>query len=324
MPTLQTEVRLVCRGGGIVWVLLTANLIRDAAGMPLRVALVVVDITTRKQAEQVLQDREEELRAAREMLERRVDERTAELAEANLALQVEIAERRMAEERVRELLGRQVQAIEEERSRISRELHDTLGQHLTALSIELKTIAGQPPGSAPLRERVARLQEAVRMIEDELDRLSYELRPLALDDLGLEEALRTHVQNWSQESGVPVELHTHGLRSARLPPLIETTVYRVTQEALTNVRKHAGASRVGVIVERRADELRVVVDDDGRGFDSGAVTPQGGRHMGLRGMNERALLIGARLEIESVPGRGTTVYLAIPLRADREAAKAAS
>lgn len=324
IPTLQTEVRLVCRGGGIVWVLLTANLIRDAAGMPLRVALVIVDITTRKQAEQVLQDREEELRAARELLERRVDERTAELAEANLALQVEIAERRMAEERVRELLGRQVQAIEEERSRISRELHDTLGQHLAALSIELKTIAGQPPGSPPLRERVARLQKAVRMIEDELDRLSYELRPLALDDLGLEEALGTHVQNWSQESGVPVELHTHGLRGARLPALIETTVYRVTQEALTNVRKHAGASRVGVIVERRADELRVVVDDDGRGFDSAAVTPQGGRHMGLRGMNERALLIGARLEIESVPGRGTTVYLAIPLRADREAAKAAS
>jgi two-component system sensor histidine kinase UhpB len=319
IPALQTEARLLCRGGGMVWVLLTASLIRDASGTPLRVAMVMVDITTRKQAEQFLQDREEQLRSAHEMLERRVDERTAELAEANLSLQVEIAERRMAEQRVRELLGRQVQAIEEERSRISRELHDTLGQHLAALSIELKSIAEQPPGSTPLRQRVVKLQKSVRLIEDELDRLSYELRPLALDDLGLEEALRTHVQNWSGETGVPVELHTHGLRTGRLPPLVETTVYRVAQEALTNVRKHAQASRVGLIVERRAGELRVVVDDDGRGFDSAAVNSQGGRHLGLRGMNERALLIGASLEIESVPGRGTTVYLVIPLQADGEA-----
>jgi signal transduction histidine kinase len=310
--TYEAESRLLHHGGGIVWGLLTVNLIRDSRGDPKRLVAVIVDITGRKRIEQALLEREDELRRARDELERRVDERTMELAETNRALQTEIAERRAAEERVRELLGRQVQAVEDERSRISRELHDTLGQHLAALALALKATAEHAGG--PVHDHVKRAQASLDLMENELDRLSYELRPLALDDLGLAEALRSHAAQWSDETGIKVDVHTHGLRTSRLPAVVETTVYRIVQEGLTNVRKHAQATRVGLIVERRKDQLRVVLEDDGVGFDAANVTPDKGRRLGLRGMSERARLVGGELEIESVGGRGTTVYLAVPLR----------
>jgi signal transduction histidine kinase len=299
-------------------VLLTLNLVRDSGGLPQRLFAVAVDINERKLAEQELVEREGDLRQARDELERRVVERTAELAEANDALLKEISERRTAEEQVRELLGRLVQVVEEERARISRDLHDTLGQHLAVLTLELKTLQGMAMGAAGARERIASIQRSVRMIDDEVDRLSYELRPVALDDLGLDEALRSHARNWSAESGIAVDVHSHGLRTGRLPAVVETTVYRIVQEALTNVRKHAGASRVGLIAERRLDEVRVVIEDDGCGFDPAGVSSVGGRRLGLRGMSERAGLVAGRLEIESLPGRGTTVYLAIPVHTDVE------
>jgi PAS domain S-box-containing protein len=310
--TYEAEIRLLHHHGGIVWGLVTANLIRDSRGDPKRLVAVIVDITGRKRVEQALLEREDELRRARDELERRVDERTMELAESNRALQIEIAERRAAEERVRELLGRQVQAVEDERGRISRELHDSLGQHLAALTLSLKAIDEHAGG--PVHDRVKRALASLDLMENELDRLSYELRPLALDDLGLAEALRSHAAQWSDESGIKVDVHMHGLRTSRLPAVIETTVYRIVQEALTNVRKHAQATRVGLIVERRKDQLRVVLEDDGVGFDATTVTPDKGRRFGLRGMGERARLVGADLEIESVGGRGTTIYLAVPLR----------
>jgi signal transduction histidine kinase len=105
----------------------------------------------------------------------------------------------------------------------------------------------------------------------------------------------------------------HVLRSGRLPAVVETTVYRVVQEALTNVRKHARATRVGLIAEWRAEQLRVVLEDDGVGFDGGAVVSEKGQRLGLRGMAERARLVGGELEIEAVPGRGTTIYLVVPI-----------
>jgi signal transduction histidine kinase len=130
-------------------------------------------------------------------------------------------------------------------------------------------------------------------------------------------------QAWAKESGIPIDVHTHGLRTGRLAPVVETTVYRVVQETLTNVRKHAGASRVGLIVERRPGELRVVVEDDGEGFDAANVVSERGRRLGLRGMAERARLVAGHLEVESVAGRGTTVYLSIPLSEEADGGDAA-
>jgi PAS domain S-box-containing protein len=302
----EAETRLLRRDGGIAWVLLTMGLLRDAGGAPRLLTAAVLDVGEHKRAEQALLEREEAHRLACDELEERLEERSTELA-------TEIAERRAAEQRVRELLGRHVQAIEDERGRISRELHDTLGQHLVALGIGLKMVDDMPGRPAAAHERLQQLREVLDRLEDEIDRLSSELRPPALDELGLEDALRSYAQAWSADSGVAVELHTHGLRTGRLPSLVETTVYRVVQEALTNVRKHAGAHRVGVIVERRLDELRMVVEDDGKGFDPARVGPDGGRHWGLRSMAERAMLVAGQFQVEASPGNGTTVYLAIPV-----------
>lgn len=314
----EAETRLLRRDGGIVWVLLTAGLLRDAGGAPRLVTVATMDISERKRAQQSLAEREEQRSLACDELEDRLEERSAELASATEALHREIAERRSAEQRVRELLGRHVQAIEEERSRISRELHDTLGQHLVALGIGLKMVDDMGSRPAAAHERLQQLRGVLERLEDEIDRLSHELRPPALDELGLEDALRSYAENWSADSGVAVDVHTHGLRTGRLPALVETTVYRVVQEALNNVRKHAGATRAGVIVERRLDELRMVVEDDGRGFDPSQAAPDGGKHWGLRSMAERAMLVAGQFQVESSPGYGTTVYLAIPVRVDSE------
>jgi PAS domain S-box-containing protein len=309
----ERETRLLRFDGRVVWVLLAISLLRDVNHVG-RLTIAVVDIDERKRGELASAASEESLRLSCGELEDRLAERSTELAAATEALHREVADRRSAEQRVRDLLGRHVQAIEDERSRISRELHDTLGQHLAALNIGLKMVDDMPGRSAAAGQRLQQLRTVLDRLESEVDRLSYELRPPALDELGLEEALRSYAQQWSGESGIEVDLHTHGLRTGRLPPLVETSLYRVVQEALTNVRKHAGATRAGVIVERRLDELRLVVEDDGCGFDPSGAGPDAGRHWGLRGMAERAMLVAGQIQIESQPGEGTTIYLAIPLR----------
>jgi signal transduction histidine kinase len=252
---------------------------------------------------------------AHDELQARVALRTAELASLNAALLVEVAERSAAERRVRELLGQLVDLEEDERRRISRELHDSLGQHLSVLTIGLKAvqaIEGCPP---QVHDRLGQIQRAVAALEEEVDRLSHELRPTVLDDLGLEDALRRHVEAWTASGGVAVDIHTHGLGGQRLPLSVEITAYRVVQEALTNVRKHANASWVSLIAEQRSGQLRAIVEDDGCGFDAAANdgVSSGRRRLGLKGMAERATLVGGRLQIESAVGKGTTVYLAIPL-----------
>jgi len=131
----------------------------------------------------------------------------------------------------------------------------------------------------------------------------------------LVDALGQYADEWSAQCGVPVDLQVHGLPVGRLSAAVEATVYRVVQEAFTNVRKHAAASRVSLIAERRGAQLRVIVEDDGRGFDSAAVavSADSQRRLGLLGMAERAALVAGMLEVESAPGNGTTIYLTVPL-----------
>jgi signal transduction histidine kinase len=224
-----------------------------------------------------------------------------------------VEERRAAEAQVRELLGQLVSAEEEERRRVSRELHDTVGQHLTALTIGLRMIADTPQLPPDVREQLARLQSSAQRLDEDVERLSHSLGPRALDDLGLDDALQQHAAEWSRESGVELNLHCRGLAGRRWEPLLETTVFRFVQEALTNVARHAGASQVTVIAERRYGELRAIVEDNGVGFDAEAADARPRRGLGLRGMAERAALAGGRIEIESRPGRGTTLFLALPL-----------
>jgi PAS domain S-box-containing protein len=306
--SFHAEYRIVRPDGMLRWVAHHARTECDARGRPLRMVGTLADITQRKQAE-------EALRAAHDELEARVRERTQALEQANSRLAGEVAERRATEAQVRELLGQLTSAEEDERRRLARELHDSLGQHLTALALGLKAIEADPALPAGLAPRLQRLLQVARRLDDDIDRLAHELRPAALDDLGLDDALRELAGVWAQDARIAVDVHLRGLRGRRFPPLLETTVYRVVQEALTNVQKHAGASRVGLIVELHGSELRASIEDDGRGF--GAAPPPGepGRRLGLRGMAERAAQAGGRLDVETDAGRGTTVYLTLPLPA---------
>lgn len=266
------------------------------------------DITDRKRAEQAVW-------AAHSQLERRVRERTAELAHSNGALTAEIARRERAEADRRELQQRLATAQEDERRRIARELHDQMGQHLTALGLGLKVVKDASPDPSSARDRLQNLQALTDLIGRQIHTLALELRPTALDDLGLQAALANYAEGWTERSGVDVDFHGIGLEGVRLPAPVETALYRVTQEALTNVLKHAGASRVSVVLQRSPGQVAVVVEDDGRGFDpdSPATAMSAERRLGVLGMRERVALVGGTLTIESGPGRGTTVIARVPL-----------
>lgn len=209
------------------------------------------------------------------------------------------------------------------RCRIARELHDTIGQFLTGLRIRLSALQEMPETPSEVHAGLADLRRVANQIDGELDRLTLELRPPALDDLGLEQGLRSYIQEWMTTSGVAVDLVTHGLEQLHLPTAVETTVYRIAQEALTNVLKHTQATQVSIILEQRSDLLRVIVEDDGQGFDIEAVSRarSGGRQLGLVGMVERATLAGGTLTVESEPGSGTTIYLRIPRNGERQASR---
>jgi signal transduction histidine kinase len=159
------------------------------------------------------------------------------------------------------------------------------------------------------------VQALAERIDSEVDFLAWELRPTALDDLGLAAALSNFVKEWSGHYHIPAEAHIAGFTSAelRLSPRVETCLYRIAQEALNNIYKHAQAARVSVILERRGADAVLVIEDDGVGFDP-AEAPgwEEGRGLGLVGMRERAALLGGSVEFESEPGRGTTVFARVP------------
>ncbi len=222
----------------------------------------------------------------------------------------DLTERRQAEaERARtELLSRLVFAQEDERRRIAREMHDQFGEQLTALSRGIGALKDASAGSPHIAALVEALGATARQIDRDVDQLVWQLRPTALDDLGLRAALANYVQDWSRRVDIPAELHTSGLLDERLASEAETTLYRIAQEALTNVAKHSRAKHVDVILERQADSVLLIVEDDGVGFDADADGSAGGG-FGLLGMQERAALVGATVEIESTAGKGTTVFL---------------
>ena len=206
-----------------------------------------------------------------------------------------------------ELLTRLVFAQEDERKRIAREMHDQFGEQLTALSTRIHMLKEACGDASPVRTHADALERVAQQLDRDVDHLVWELRPTALDDLGLRAALANYVQDWSKRVGISADLHTYGLLDERLPSDAETTLYRIAQEALTNVAKHAKAGHVDVILERRSNYVLLVVEDDGVGFEAGANERTEG--FGLAGMQERATLVGATLEIESSAGGGTTVLV---------------
>jgi signal transduction histidine kinase len=206
---------------------------------------------------------------------------------------------------------------EDERRRLARELHDGLGQTLTALTNQLERLQQKldDPGSGELAARLAADSvEMARLALNEIRELSRLIRPPVLDDLGLAAALSWLARTLEQRAGLHVELALTGI-DERLDPDLETLVFRLVQEALTNVLRHAGVNRAEVAVARAGGLLELRISDDGRGFDSDATLA--GREtatgLGLRGMHDRLELFGGRLEITSAPGRGTLISAVVPL-----------
>ena len=210
------------------------------------------------------------------------------------------------------LLQKVIGAQEEERKRISRELHDQTGQTLTSLMMGLKCLEENCPSGN--RCHLDELRNNVRQTLDNLHRLSLELRPTLLDDMGLAAAIGRYVQQWRELHRMDVEMHLRWDCPDRLAHEVEVAVYRIVQEALTNVAKHANAAHVSVVLACEDNRLSVVVEDDGIGFEISGTTKDAGGRLGLFGMEERAQLVGGSLTVEASPGQGTAVYLRVPVR----------
>jgi two-component system, NarL family, sensor histidine kinase DevS len=213
------------------------------------------------------------------------------------------AELRAAERR--ETLRRVVDAQEHERRRIARELHDETGQALTSVLLGLRLIEETSPA---VRAAVAELRETIANAIQELRALAVELRPKALDDFGLAAAIERLADTYARRTGIVIDVHVAGL-DTRLPGEIETALYRIVQESLTNVAKHAGAATASVTVHRVPGSVTAVIEDDGRGFDPAVITPG----LGLGSMLERAELVSGTVRIESRPDGGTTIAVEVPL-----------
>ena len=209
------------------------------------------------------------------------------------------------------LLEETITAQEAERKRIARELHDQTGQSLTSLMVGLKMLETAHPEE--IKQRIRGMRQLTAQTLEDVHNLAVELRPSSLDDLGLVAAVEQYTREFTNKFGVNAEFQTIGFDHRRLSPEVEIALYRIVQEALTNVVKHAGAKKVSVLIEARQSSIVAIVEDDGKGFD---VQPKSrGREgrLGLYGMYERTELIGGKLTIESRPGKGTTVFVEVPL-----------
>ena len=249
-------------------------------------------------------------------LEELVQLRTASLKESNQQLRREIIEREKAERSREELRRKLTNAQEEERRRIARELHDQMGQNLTALNFGLRSLSETNPADDQFLSTVRQLQELAAQTARDLHRVALELRPTALDDFGLVKALRSLVETWTRHCQIECDFEPGNYDSAGVSAEVETTLYRVAQEALNNVAKHSGAMHVSVLLGRSARGVEAIIEDDGCGFDTATpsqAAADGSSRLGLVGMKERLSTIGGHLQIDSSAGAGTTILARVPL-----------
>lgn len=226
-----------------------------------------------------------------------------------------LAEARRHQSLSQQLSSQILGAHEAERKRIARELHDDTGQALTSILVRLRLLE-RTVQDEDVRRSIAELRELTSGALDAVRRMAVDLRPAALDDLGLVPALRSYVERFSRHWGLQVEFTAEGLQR-RLPASVELVIYRVVQEALSNVAKHSGAERASVSLARRNNVVTAMVRDNGHGFDEGEVQKAGGG-LGLFGMRERLALVGGSLQIDTTRGSGTLVTARVPLYKDSE------
>jgi signal transduction histidine kinase len=255
-------------------------------------------------------------------VKRWADDEIGELSEAFNGMTEGLAraakERAEREQLRTHYLAQVITAQEDERKRIARELHDETGQALASLMVGLRNVE-EAPTDTELRRRLNDLRQITAHTLENVRQLSIELRPSVLDDHGLVAALARYSQDYTARHHVPIDYQTVGLNGERLPPLIESALYRIVQEALTNAARYAHAQHISVLLEKRSDQISAIVEDDGRGFDV-AVTQSlatANQRLGLYGMHERAALLGGAVTIESRPGGGTSVFVRIPMTSDQ-------
>lgn len=289
-----------------------------------RLNRLYAEMANRKHVQNALEHSEQELRLAREQLEERVQERTRELVEVTSQLKHEIEQRRLAEDRLRQLSGRLLNLRDDERRRLARELHDSIGQLLAALQLNIGLLQGS---GAPLPYEAARRLEECNTLADQTIRevrtISYLLHPPMLDEAGLALALQWYVDGFVKRSRINVALQVPK-QLERLPQEVETAVFRIAQEALTNMHRHSGSSKGEVRLAVDTDHLNLLVRDEGKGIPADKLEdqlPDGGRiGVGLRGMRERVKQLGGELRITGNPG--TCIDVTIPLAAARRRSSA--
>ena len=275
---LETEETTLDEKGNIRFWWVMKFLVHRKTGQPL-LGGVALDITSRKRAEEALRQREAELQGSHEALQA--------------------------------LGGQLISAQEDERRRISRELHDDMNQRLAVLALNIQTAQMELGTTAPMFKTFQKLYDGVSMLSDDVRHLAYQLHPSILDDLGLEVALRSFIDDFSKWENIPVAFVATDLPLS-LSPEIASCLYRVTQECLRNVVRHAEASQVEVTLAKVEEGLRLSIKDDGKGFTVKS-TQTGKAGLGLIGMQERVRVIQGNYEVASVPGQGTEITVWVPV-----------
>jgi PAS domain S-box-containing protein len=278
-----------------------ADEVRSWMGVPLVARNKVIGYVTIDGQEAAAYDQ-----ADAEMAQAFANQAAVAIQNAQLFEQVDIGRKRL-----QSLSHRLVEIQETERRHIARELHDEAGQTLASLMVGLRLLEKEANNPAAIPVRISELKRATDGVLENLHRLAMDLHPATLDHLGLVATLRQYAESFGAQHDLILQFETVGFDGEqRLGPTIETNLYRIVQEALANVARHAQASQADVLLERRGGKIVIIVEDNGVGFDP--ETKKLANRLGLLGMRERAEMMGGKLEIESAPGAGTTIYVEIP------------
>ncbi len=312
---------------GVRTLMLNARMLVEPGGKSKEILLGLHDITERKRTEQALADAQVTLARHAGELESKVAKRTRQLITSNNELAAAVVSTRLSEKEVhklylesqvaqkklRQVTHQVLTAQEDERKRVSRELHDEVVQTLVAINVELSTLAhSNTAGTRHLKDKITRTQRLVESSVDAVHRFARDLRPAVLDDLGLIPALHVYCKNLAARKKIKIAITAFGGVEA-LESDKRTVLFRVAQEALTNIARHARATKVGLSITKIPDAIRMEISDNGQSFPVKKILQAKGRkRLGLVGMKERLEMVGGLLTIESTPGQGTTVRAEVP------------